>query len=65
MPKGYNEFMQYIITVIPTSTNMSSIKSAHVGLFQDRESEKAISPLYSLSKRGEDLYLFPNFSKLL
>ena len=35
MLKGYNEFIQYNITLISTSTNMSSIKSPCVGLFQD------------------------------
>ena len=29
MPKGYNKFIQYIITLISTSTRMSSIRSPH------------------------------------
>ena len=45
---------------------MTSIKSPHVGSFRDggpkTPSWWSIPPLYSLSKRGEDLCLFPNFS---
>ena len=56
MPKGYNKFIQYIY-------------NPHVRLFQDKGWKKptwwSISPLYSFSKRGEDICLFPNFSKLL
>ena len=38
MPKGYNEFIQYITTLISTSTNMSSIKSPHEGCSKTKTS---------------------------
>ena len=46
MPKGYNEFIQYITTLISTSTSMSSIKSPHVMLFQDRGGKSHLGGAY-------------------
>ena len=66
MPKSSKEPIHENTTTIPTST-MSNSKNSHAGTFHNGGRKKPpwcnISLLYSLPKRGEDLYLCPHLSK--